>query len=92
MAAEPPPELPEPLPDFDPESFDAADPIEQEPMTDAEIPFGELEALDSEEKDGPLPDLKDVEHQIPAKTKALMEELFHARLDSVKRIDRKKIL
>ena len=80
-----------PPPDFDPESFDSADPFEQEIPPDAYIPFEELEALGSEDDSEIMPKLKEVEDRVPQKTKALMEELFRARLDSVKPIDRKKL-
>lgn|GEM_PF-2447865 len=39
----------------------------------------------------PLPSLADVEKRIPTKTKALMEELFRAKLEKVQRIDPKEI-
>ena len=58
---------------------------------EAYIPFEELEALEDEADLEALPNLREVEDRVPQKTKALMEELFRARLDSVKRIDRKKL-
>lgn len=41
--------------------------------------------------DKPLPDLEYAEKRIPAKTKALMQELFRAKLDKVQRIDPRKV-
>ncbi len=46
---------------------------------------------DRESGDRPLLDLEEVEAMIPEKTKALMDELFRAKLEKVKRIDSKKI-
>ncbi|MEM9158229.1 MAG: hypothetical protein AAGB46_04200 [Verrucomicrobiota bacterium] len=91
VEAEPTPVAVAPAPDFDPESFDSADPVEQEMAPDTYIPFEELESFKEESENEPLPDLKEVEDRVPEKTKALMEELFRARLDMVKRIDRKRL-
>lgn len=45
-----------------------------------------------ENDDKSLPTLEEVEAMVPAKTKALMDELFRARLEKVKRINPKEIL
>jgi len=46
---------------------------------------------DTEVSDGSLPTLEEAVAMVPAKAKALMEELFRARLEKVKRIDPKEI-
>ncbi len=38
-------------------------------------------------REGPVPSLEEAEARIPAKAKALMDELFRARFEKVKRID-----
>lgn len=45
----------------------------------------------SSKDERPLPSLEDVEKTIPDRTKALMDELFRAKLEKVKRIDPKEI-
>ncbi len=45
----------------------------------------------AETNDGSLPTLEEAVAIVPAKAKALMEELFRARLEKVKRIDPKEI-
>ncbi len=67
------------------EDLDAYYGLVEEPKA-SEEPQGEPK---KEEK--PLPSLSDVEKRIPEKTKALMEELFRARLETVKRIDPKEV-
>ncbi len=45
----------------------------------------------AETSDGSLPTLEEAVAMVPAKAKALMEELFRARLEKVKRIDPREI-
>lgn len=45
----------------------------------------------TETSDGDLPTLEEAAAMVPAKAKALMEELFRARLEKVKRVDPKEI-
>ncbi len=67
------------------------DPVSRTPETDPdpgtveEPPVDRASETSKQEK--PLPSLSEVEKLIPEKTKALMEELFRARLEKVKRID-----
>jgi len=42
-------------------------------------------------KDDELPSLEEAERRIPIKTKALMEELFRAKLEKVQKVNPKKI-
>ncbi len=47
---------------------------------------------DSERDQSPLPSLEEAESLVSEKTKLLMDELFRARIQRVKRIDPKEIL
>lgn len=59
-------------------------------------PFPQFEEgapeLESEGVQSPLPSLQDAEALISDRTKLLMDELFRARIQRVKRIDPKDIL
>jgi hypothetical protein len=50
-----------------------------------------LTSNDSKKDDDSLPSLEEAIAQVPAKTRALMDELFRARLEKVKRVDPKDI-
>jgi len=55
-------------------------------------PGGPVHAEDeTSDDDRPIPSLEEAENRISPKTKALMDELFRAKLDQVQRINPKKI-
>ena len=85
-----------PAEDQDIEDDDLA---EEEPAPSAEEMAAYLGATgtaaltrnDSKKDDDSLPSLEEAIAQVPAKTRALMDELFRARLEKVKRVDPKDI-
>lgn len=90
---------PETVPELDEIRDSEEIPILEENAPTAEEMASYLGAPDDLEEDGdgsdlddrPLPSLAEAEAMISPKTKALMDELFRAKLENVKRIDPKLI-
>ena len=69
--------------------------VEAEQVFVEDSSFGKEEIAsepNSERDQSPLPSLEEAEALISEKTKLLMDELFRARIQRVKRIDPKEIL